>query len=90
MTIIKTEDPMVVYFNQAKQISSKAYQMQKSTGLNYEECVEILEAIRKDVGDFCFWGANERLYELIVSYRKEGYPPRRAAFKALQDFYCQM
>ncbi|AFY78677.1 MAG: hypothetical protein IGR93_00515 [Hydrococcus sp. C42_A2020_068] len=80
---------MVVYFDRVKQISSKAYQMQKSTGLDFEECVEILEAIRKEVGDFCFWGANERLYKLILGYRQEGYPPRRAAFKALQDFYCQ-
>jgi hypothetical protein len=78
---------IVNWSNQVKHLPAKAVQMQLTTGLQLEECLESLEAIRNQVGDFSLRSANDQLYQLILNHRRAGYTPRRAAFRALQDLY---
>jgi hypothetical protein len=72
---------------QAKLMLARAVQMQLTTGLKLEECLESQEAIRNQVGEFSLQGANNQLYQLILNHRRAGYTPRKAAFRALQDLY---
>jgi hypothetical protein len=67
---------------------TKADQMCGCTGLALEECHESLNAIRQNIGEVCFQGVNHQLYRLILNHRQAGHTPRRAAFRAVQDFYC--
>jgi hypothetical protein len=78
---------IVTWSSQVKHLLDKAVQMQLTTGLQLEECLESLAAIRSNVGEFSLRGANDRLYQLILNHRQAGYTPRRAAFRALQDLY---
>jgi hypothetical protein len=80
----------VFWFSRTNPFLSKVYQMHQCTGLDLEDCQESLTAIRQNIGDSCLNGANAELYELILSYRNAGYTPRRAAFRAVQEFYCTM
>jgi hypothetical protein len=77
----------VTWSRKVKHLLAKAVQMQHTTGLQFEECLESLEAIRKQIGEFSLRGANDQLYQLILSHRQAGYTPRRAALRALQDAY---
>jgi hypothetical protein len=58
------------------------------TGLTLEECHESLNAIQQNIGEACFQSVNHQLYHLILSHRQAGHTPRRAAFRAVQEFYC--
>jgi hypothetical protein len=73
----------------AKQLSARADQMCQCTGLAFADCTESLNAIREGIGEVCFYSANEKLYRLILTYRKVGYTPRRAAFRAIRELYGQ-
>jgi hypothetical protein len=67
---------------------AKSEQMCNCTGLTLEECHESLNAIQQNIGEACFQSVNHQLYHLILSHRQAGHTPRRAAFRAVQEFYC--
>ncbi len=79
---------IVASLKQTQLLCKKSEQMCICTGLTREECAESLNAIRQNIGETCFQGVNHQLYRLILNHRQAGHTPRRAAFRAVQDFYC--
>jgi hypothetical protein len=79
---------IVASLKQKRLLMTKAEQMCRCTGLAPDECLESLDAIRQNIGEACFQGVNWHTYRLILTHRKAGHTPRRAAFRAVQDFYC--
>jgi hypothetical protein len=79
---------IIASLKQTQLLFAKSEQMCRCTGLTLEECHESLNAIQQNIGEACLQGVNQQLYSLILNHRQAGHTPRRAAFRAVQDFYC--
>jgi hypothetical protein len=79
---------IVASLKRTQLLFAKSEQMCNCTGLTLEECHESLNAIQQNIGETCLQDVNHHLYRLILNHRQAGHTPRRAAFRAVQDFYC--